>query len=167
MNRMNRILEIDFPNRCAVVAAGPDQPLAHPRPRASAATTSRPTRRARWCRRSAATVSTNAGGPHCLKYGTTVNHVLGLQAVTGAGELVWLGGKVQDRPGYDLTGGVVGSEGTLGLVTAIIVRLLHVPEGVKTLLASFAALDDASEAVSAIIAAGIVPVGPRDASTRS
>jgi glycolate oxidase len=100
---------------------------------------------------------TNAGGPHCLKYGITVNHVLGVQVATGAGELVWLGGKAQERPGYDLTGVVVGGEGTLGLVTAVIVRLMHVPEGVKTLLASFASLDDASETVSAIIAAGIVP----------
>jgi glycolate oxidase len=100
---------------------------------------------------------TNAGGPHCLKYGITANHVLGLQVVTGAGELVWLGGKVQERPGYDLTGLTVGSEGTLGLVTAVAVRLLHVPEGVKTLLTSFSTLDDASETVSAIIAAGIVP----------
>src|SRR5206468_5606234 len=90
-------------------------------------------------------------------YGITVNHVLGLQVVTGAGELVWLGGKVPERPGYDLTGVFVGGEGTLGLVTAAIVRLLHVPESVKTLLASFSTLDDASETVSAIIAAGIIP----------
>jgi glycolate oxidase len=101
--------------------------------------------------------STNAGGPHCLKYGITVNHVLGLQVVTGAGELVWLGSKAQERPGYDLTGVFVGGEGTLGLVTAVIVRLTHVPEGVKTLLASFASIDDASETVSAMIAAGMVP----------
>jgi glycolate oxidase len=101
--------------------------------------------------------STNAGGPHCLKYGITVNHVLGLQVVTGAGELVWLGSKVQERTGYDLTGVFVGGEGTLGLVTAAIVRLLHVPEGVKTLLASYSTLDDVSETVSAIVAAGIIP----------
>ena len=73
--------------------------------------------------------STNAGGPHCLKYGITVNHVLGLQVVTGAGELVWLGGKAHERPGYDLTGVMVGSEGTLGLLTAVTVRLTHLPEG--------------------------------------
>ncbi len=101
--------------------------------------------------------STNAGGPHCLKYGITVNHVLGLQVVTGAGELVWLGGKTRERPGYDLTGVVVGGEGTLGLVTAVTVRLMHVPEGVKTVLASFSSIEDASEAVSAIIADGIIP----------
>jgi glycolate oxidase len=77
--------------------------------------------------------------------------------VTGAGELVWLGSKVQERTGYDLTGVFVGGEGTLGLVTAAIVRLLHVPEGVKTLLASYTTIDNASETVSAIVAAGIVP----------
>ncbi len=68
-------------------------------------------------------VSTNAGGPHCLKYGITTNHVLGLEMVTGAGELVRLGGKAAERPGYDLTGVAVGSEGTFGLVTAVTVRL--------------------------------------------
>jgi glycolate oxidase len=101
--------------------------------------------------------STNAGGPHCLKYGITVNHVLGLDVVTGAGERVRLGGKVPERPGYDLTGVMVGAEGTLGLVTGVIVRLTHVPEGVKTILASFPTIEDASEAVSAIIRAGIIP----------
>jgi glycolate oxidase len=81
----------------------------------------------------------------------------GLQVVTGAGELLWLGGKAEERPGYDVTGVMVGGEGTLGLVTAAIVRLLHVPEGVKTLLASFSTLEDASETVSAIIGAGMIP----------
>ncbi len=101
--------------------------------------------------------STNAGGPHCLKYGITVNHVLGLELVTGAGEVLQVGGKPQDAPGYDLMGALVGGEGTLGLLTAITVRLLHVPAGVKTLLASFSAIDDASETASAIVGAGIIP----------
>ena len=155
-NRMNRILEIDLANRCATVQPGlinlwlsqATRELGYyfaPDPSSQMVSSI------------GGNCSTNAGGPHCLKYGITVNHVLGLQVVTGAGELVWLGGKVQERPGYDLTGVFVGGEGTLGLVTAAIVRLLHVPEGVKTLLASFATLDDASETVSAIIAAGIVP----------
>jgi glycolate oxidase len=99
----------------------------------------------------------NSGGPHCLKYGITTNHILGLELVTGAGELVRLGGKAVDRPGYDLLGAAVGSEGTFGIVTAVTVRLLHAAEAVKTILASFTAIEDASEAVSAIIAAGIVP----------
>jgi glycolate oxidase len=156
MNRMNRILDLDLPNRCATVQPGlinlwlsqatrPHGYYFAPDPSSQMVSSI------------GGNCSTNAGGPHCLKYGITVNHVLGLQVVTGAGELVWLGGKVRERPGYDLTGVFVGGEGTLGIVTAAIVRLLPVPEGVKTLLASFATLDDASEAVSAIIAAGIIP----------
>src|SRR5439155_4289 len=85
------------------------------------------------------------------------NHVLGLELVTGAGEVVRLGGKVADRAGYDLTGVAVGSEGTFGLVTAVTVRLLHTAEAVQTILASFGSIEEASEAVSAIIAAGIIP----------
>ena len=161
MNRMNRILELDFPNRCAVVQPGLINLWLSQATREHGYYFA-PDPSSQMVSSIGGNCSTNAGGPHCLKYGTTVNHVLGLQVVTGAGELVWLGGKVQDRPGYDLTGAVVGSEGTLGLVTAVIVRLLRVPEGVKTLLASFSALDDASETVSAIIAAGIVPAGARD-----
>jgi len=102
-------------------------------------------------------VSTNAGGPHCLKYGITTNHVLGLEIVTGRGDLVRLGGKTVDRPGYDLTGVAVGSEGTFGLVTAVTVRLTHVPEAVKTVLAAFRTVIEASEVVSAAIAAGMTP----------
>src|SRR5215510_15138776 len=102
-------------------------------------------------------VATNAGGPHCLKYGITTNHILGVELVTGAGELVQLGGKAVDHLGYDLLGAAVGSEGTFGIVTAVTVRLLHAAEAVKTILASFTTVEDASEAVSAIIAAGIVP----------
>jgi len=156
MNRMNRILELDFPNRCATVEPGLINLWL------SQATRERgyyfaPDPSSQMVSSIGGNCATNAGGPHCLKYGITVNHVRGLQVVTGAGELLWLGGKVQERPGYDLTGVMVGSEGTLGLVTAVIVGLLHVPEGVKTLLASFPTLDDASEAVSAIIATGIIP----------
>jgi glycolate oxidase len=102
-------------------------------------------------------VSTNAGGPHCLKYGITSNHVLGLELVTGTGETVQLGGKAADPPGYDLTGVAVGAEGTFGIVTAATVRLLHVPEAIKTVLATFGSIEIASEAVSAIIAGGITP----------
>ena len=102
-------------------------------------------------------VSTNAGGPHCLKYGITTNHVLGLEMVIGTGDVVRVGGKAADRPGYDLPGAMVGAEGTFGVVTAVTVRLLHAPESVKTVLAAFATLVDASEVVSAIIAAGIIP----------
>ncbi len=102
-------------------------------------------------------VGTNAGGPHCLAYGVTTNHVLGLEVVLDDGDIVWLGGKTGERPGYDLTGVVVGSEGTLAIVTKIIVRLTHKPEAVKTFLAIFDRMDDASNTVSQIIASGIVP----------
>src|SRR5215510_10321070 len=154
--RMNRILEIDLPNRSATVEPGLiNLSLSEAtRPRGYYFA---PDPSSQMVSSIGGNASTNAGGPHCLKYGITVNHVLGLELVTGAGEIVCVGGKAQDPPGYDLTGALVGAEGTLGLLTAITVRLLHVPAAVKTLLASFSAIEDASEAVSAIVAAGIVP----------
>jgi glycolate oxidase len=102
-------------------------------------------------------VAENAGGPHCLAYGVTTNHVLGLELVLADGEMVWVGGRTRDLPGYDLTGAVIGSEGTLAIVTKILVRLLRLPEAVRTLLAVFDDMDQASNAVSAIIGQGFVP----------
>ncbi len=102
-------------------------------------------------------VATNAGGPHCLKYGVTTNHILGVVLVRPNGEILRLGGRTLDAPGYDLVGLVVGSEGTFGMVTEIVCRLLPRPEGVRTLLAIYDRLDDASRSVSAIIAEGVVP----------
>ena len=102
-------------------------------------------------------VAENAGGPHCLAYGVTTNHVLGLELVLADGEMVWVGGRTRDLPGYDLTGAVIGSEGTLAIVTKILVRLLRLPEAVRTLLAIFDDMDQASNAVSAIIGQGFVP----------
>ena len=102
-------------------------------------------------------VAENSGGPHTLKYGVTTNHVLGVELVLASGEVVRLGGAVEDRPGYDLTGVAVGSEGTFGIVTRATLRLVRVPEAYRTLLAVFDSVEDASEAVSGIIAAGIVP----------
>ena len=154
--RMNQILELDLPNRCALVQPGLiNLWLTH-------AVRERgyffaPDPSSQMVSSIGGNVSTNAGGPHCLKYGITTNHVLGLQLVTGSGDLVWMGGKTPDRPGYDLTGVTVGSEGTFGLVTAVLVRLLHEAEAVKTALASFASMEAAAEAVSAIIAAGMIP----------
>jgi glycolate oxidase len=102
-------------------------------------------------------VAENSGGAHCLKYGFTVNHVTGLEIVTPHGEIVELGGRAPDPPGYDLVGAFVGSEGTIGIATRVTVRLLRAPETVQTLLAGFASTDAAGAAVSAIIAAGVVP----------
>ncbi len=102
-------------------------------------------------------VAENSGGAHCLKHGFTVHHVTGLEVVTPAGEMVWLGDGTGASPGYDLLGTFIGSEGTLGIVTKIIVRLLRIPEAVTTLLAAFATMGAGGAAVSAIISAGILP----------
>lgn len=102
-------------------------------------------------------VAENSGGAHCLKYGFTVNHVLGMKVVLPDGELVELGGYALDPPGYDLTGIFVGSEGTLGIATEITLRIVRKPETVQTALAAFTHTDAAGQAVSDIIAAGIVP----------
>ena len=156
MTRMTQILELDLANRCATVQPGLINLWL------TNAVRDRgwffaPDPSSQMVSSIGGNVATNAGGPHCLKYGITTNHVLGLEIVTGTGDVVSVGGKAADRPGYDLTGTIVGNEGTFGLVTAITVRLLHAPEAVKTALASFASLVEASEAVSAIIAAGIIP----------
>ncbi|MGK5740417.1 FAD-linked oxidase C-terminal domain-containing protein [Micromonospora sp. URMC 103] len=102
-------------------------------------------------------VAENSGGAHCLKYGFTTNHVTGLEVVTPDGDLVRLGGRAPDAPGYDLLGAFVGSEGTLGIATEVTVRLTRSPESVRTLLAAFASTDAAGAATSAIIGAGVVP----------
>ncbi|WP_328531011.1 FAD-binding protein [Nocardioides sp. NBC_00368] len=102
-------------------------------------------------------VAENSGGAHCLKYGFTTNHVLAAEFVAADGDRVRLGGDAPDSPGYDLLGAVVGSEGTLGIVTEVTVRLVRLPEKVVTLLVGFDSTDRAGAAVSAIIAAGIVP----------
>src|SRR5215831_5865194 len=102
-------------------------------------------------------VAENSGGAHCLKYGFTVNHVRGIRMVTAAGEVVDLGGPVLDAPGYDLLGVVVGSEGTLGIVTEVVLRILRKPQATRTFFATFPSTDEAGAAVSAIIASGIVP----------
>src|SRR5580698_4666002 len=102
-------------------------------------------------------VAENSGGAHCLKHGFTVNHVTGLEVVTPAGEIVWLGDGTGAAPGYDLLGTFTGSEGTLGIVTKIAVKLMPLPEVVHTLLAAYATTAEGGRAVSDIIAAGIVP----------
>jgi glycolate oxidase len=102
-------------------------------------------------------VATNSGGPHTLKYGVTVNHVLGLEAVTADGRIIQLGGPCEDYPGIDLVGGIVGSEGTLVVVTKVWVRLTRDPQGWRTMLAIYDSIDDATNSISEIIGAGIIP----------
>ncbi|NJL02339.1 MAG: glycolate oxidase subunit GlcD [Spirulinaceae cyanobacterium SM2_1_0] len=104
-------------------------------------------------------VAENSGGVHCLKYGVTTNHVLGLKVVTPDGTVVELGGAVPEQPGYDLPGLFVGSEGTLGIATEITLRILKTPEAICVLLADFPDIEAAGNAVMATIAAGIVPAG--------
>ena len=154
--RMDRILKLDAENRLAVVqpgvinldiskAAAPYGLYFAPDPSSQKACSI------------GGNVAMNAGGPHTLRYGSTVNHVLGLEIVTPDGEIVTLGGEAIDASGYDLTGLVVGSEGTLAIVTKVIVRLLPQASSTVTLLAVFNEVLQASEAVSAIIAAGVLP----------
>jgi len=102
-------------------------------------------------------VAENAGGAHCFKYGFTTNYVTGLDVVLADGALVQLGGKELERPGYDLLGAFVGSEGTLGVATRITLRVIPAPECVRTLVAFFDAIDAAGQVVSDVVAAGIVP----------
>ncbi|HEX9576634.1 MAG TPA: FAD-linked oxidase C-terminal domain-containing protein [Myxococcales bacterium] len=102
-------------------------------------------------------VAENSGGAHCLKYGFTVNHILGVRMVLADGSVVEVGGPVLDQPGYDLLGVIVGSEGLLGIVTEVVLRILRKPEATRTFFATFPSTDEAGTAVSAIIASGIVP----------
>jgi glycolate oxidase len=104
-------------------------------------------------------VAENSGGVHCLKYGVTTNHVLGLKLVLPDGAIVDMGSKIAEQPGYDLTGIFVGSEGTLGIATEITLRILKAPEAIKVLLADFTHVEAAGQTVSDIIGAGIIPGG--------
>jgi len=154
--RMNRVLEVDYDNQLAVVEPG----LVNlhlswqlgsrgyyyaPDPSSQQACTL------------GGNIANNSGGPHTLKYGVTTNHVLGLEVVMPDGEVVWLGGHTREQVGYDLVGVFVGSEGTFGIATKIVVRILKRPPAVKTVLAVFDEIDQASAAVSAIVARGLVP----------
>ena len=157
--RMNRILNIDYRNRRALVEAGcvnawvtnavkPNGFLYAPDPSSQPACTI------------GGNVAMNSGGPHTLKLGVTTNHVLGLELVLPDGEIIWLGTRPEggeDVAGYDLRGAVLGSEGMFGIVTRVLVKLLKAPGACKTMLAVFESVDDASQAVSDIIGAGIIP----------
>src|SRR5713226_2498199 len=102
-------------------------------------------------------VAENSGGPHCFKYGVTTNYVVGFEVVLADGRIVHIGGRALDYPAYDLCGLITGSEGMLALMTTIAVRLVRNPPAVKTMLAVFDSVEQAGIAVSAIIAAGLVP----------
>ena len=104
-------------------------------------------------------VAENSGGVHCLKYGVTTNHVLGLKVVLPTGDIVEIGSEVAETPGYDLCGLFVGSEGTLGIATEITLRILKAPQSIQVLLADFTSVAAAGAAVSAITSAGIIPAG--------
>ena len=155
LTRMNRILEIDLRNCMAVVEAG----VANLRLTTALAGSGyhfAPDPSSQGASTIGGNVATNAGGPHTLKYGVTVNHVLGLETVLADGSILRLG-PVPDSSGLDLIGVLVGSEGTLGIVTKIWVRLTPNAQDYRALRATFDSLDDAGNAVSHIIAAGIVP----------
>ena len=156
LNRMDRVLEVDEQGLFAWVQAGLvnlwlSQQLAPlglyfaPDPSSQQVSTI------------GGNVATNAGGPHCLKHGVTLNHILGITVVLADGAAVTLGGEACDAPGFDLASVVIGSEGTLGIITEVCVRLLPVPEAVKTMLFDFETIEDACSTATRVIAAGIVP----------
>ncbi len=154
--RMNRILDIDLRNRRLRAQAGAvnvaltkavaaDGYLYAPDPSSQGASTL------------GGNIANNAGGPHTLKYGVTANHILAVELVLPDGEIVTLGDKTEDVNGYDLLGVALGSEGTFGIITEATVRLTRQPQSVRTLLAIFDTVDDATQTVSDIVAEGIVP----------
>src|SRR6188472_3581346 len=158
MAKFNRVLEIDYANRCAVVQPGVtnlaiSKAVEHrgfyygPDPSSQIACTI------------GGNVAENSGGVHCLKYGLTANNVLGIEMVLVTGEVIRLGGKHLDTDGYDLLGLMTGSEGLLGVVTEVTVRILQKPETARAVLVGFPSSEDAGECVSRIIGAGIIPGG--------
>jgi len=156
MSKMRRILEIDRDNQRAVVEPGVIN-LQLSREALPQGYYYAPDPSSQQVCSIGGNVAENSGGAHCLKYGFTANHVTGVEFVTPSGEVVQIGGKAPDAPGYDLLGAVVGSEGTLGIATQVTVRLTRSPEDVRTLLAAFPDTDQAGVAVSAIIGAGVIP----------
>ncbi|MSP89017.1 MAG: FAD-binding protein [Alphaproteobacteria bacterium] len=158
LGKFNRILDIDFDNRCVVAQPGVTNlgitnAVAHagfyyaPDPSSQIACTI------------GGNVAENSGGVHCLKYGLTANNVLGVELALMNGEIVRLGGKHLDAEGYDLLGVVTGSEGLLGVITEVTVRILKKPETARALLLGFPTNESASDCVAAVIAAGIIPGG--------
>jgi glycolate oxidase len=157
LSRMNKVLSVDVVNRTARVEAGitnsaisqavaPQGFFYAPDPSSQIACTI------------GGNIATNSGGAHCLKYGVTVNHVLGVRMVLIDGEIIDLGGDYLDPPGYDFLPLIVGSEGQLGIVTEATVRILKAPEGARPILFGFDTIEAAAACVGGIIAGGIVPV---------
>ena len=156
MTRMNRILDIDLANQRITVEPGVMN-LEVTRQVSPAGYYYAPDPSSQVICSIGGNVAENSGGAHCLKYGFTVHHVLGVEVVLPDGEIAHFGGDALDSPGLDLLGVLVGSEGTLAVVTKVTLGLLRRPESVRTLLAAFDSTDAAGNAVSDIIAAGIIP----------
>jgi glycolate oxidase len=156
LSRLNRVLDVDIPNLRVTVEPGVTN-LEITRQVAGHGCYYAPDPSSQIVCSIGGNIAENSGGAHCLKYGFTVHHVLGVEAVLPNGDLVHIGGGGLDTPGLDLLPAIVGSEGTLSVVTKATLRILRRPEAVLTLLAGFDSIDEAGAAVSAIIASGIVP----------
>jgi glycolate oxidase len=156
LTRMNRILEISHRDRYAVVEPGCVN-IRLTRALAGSGFHYAPDPSSQGACTIGGNVATNSGGPHTLKYGVTVNHVLGVEYVDPSGELIQLGGPCGRGNDFDLTGLFVGSEGTFGVVTRVWVRIMRDPSACRTMLAIFNTVADATTAISRIIAEGIVP----------
>jgi len=156
LTRMNRILEVDLASQRVVVEPGVMNLNVTARV-ASDGYFFAPDPSSQQVCSIGGNVAENSGGAHCLKYGFTTMHVLGMEVVLPDGSLVHLGGRTVDPPGYDLSGVFVGSEGTLGIATKVILRVMKKPEVIQVLLAAFNSTNEAGAAVSGIIAAGMLP----------
>ncbi len=156
LSRLNRVLDVDIPNQRITVEPGVIN-LDVTRRVAPSGYYYAPDPSSQQICSIGGNVAENSGGAHCLKYGFTVHHVMALEAVLPNGDMVHLGGSALDTPGLDLVAALVGSEGTLAVVTKVTLRIVRVPEAVKTILAAFASTEAAGAAVSEIISAGIIP----------
>jgi glycolate oxidase len=156
--RMNRILEIDIPNQRVIAEPGVVN-LSVSNAVSGNGYYYAPDPSSQLVCTIGGNVAENSGGVHCLKYGVTTNHVFGLEVVLPDGEIVEFGGKTLDHPGYDLVGLLVGSEGLLGIVTKVTLRILRKPESIRTILGAFERIEEAGAAVSGITARGIIPAG--------
>lgn len=156
LTRMERILQVNLAERTALVEAGvinldlsthvkPQGLFFAPDPSSQKASTI------------GGNIAENAGGPHCLKYGVTTNHILGMEVVLPSGDIVWMDSNQAGYGGLDLTAAVVGSEGMFGIVTRALVRLTPIPASISVMLAAFSTMDDAAQAVTEIIASGTMP----------